>query len=284
MSVFPKVIGYVPAYNAENFILSTLQALAAQTYPNFEILICDDASSDQTWALCQEFCESDSRFKVIRNSRNLGWFETSNQLWLQVSKDSSYCFCNPHDDHPGPEYITELVGLMEATPDSSIGIPGMKNVYSDGIVIDSFYTYASEIKDPVERCFRIAQKDKHHWWAAYHGLYRSKFVQKVYPIRKLAFGEKEFSLDLVSMLKMGFYGPFVTSDQILLTKIYRKSSVSSQWHHNSLNKTALWLLILEEIKKSPLSLKQKSELSKKLNSLLISRLVNRISSLFKKVG
>jgi len=280
MSQFPKVIGFIPAYNSEKFILPTLEALARQTYPNFEIIIGDDASTDKTAEICEAFCNKDPRFSLQRNSKNLGWFKTSEMLWLESAKRGKYCFTNPHDDLPYPNYISELVGLMEANSEVSIAIPGMENEYWDS-TLNSFYTDPSEIKDPVERSFRIAKKDVHHWWAAYHGLHRSEWVSKIYPIEKLPFGEPEFSLDLISILKMGFYGSFVTSNQILLKKVYGKNSVSAQWMHNSKNKAALWIRLLKEIDSSPLSSSEKRNLKNRLYLLLTSRIKNRLSSLFK---
>lgn len=279
MEPFPKVIGFIPTYKSEQFILKTLEALAAQTYPNFEIIIGDDASPDQTYSVCEEFCRSDARFRLIRNEKNLGWFDSSENLWLQSAKGSKYCFCNPHDDLPYPDFISELVTLMEKNPVASLAIPGMENEYWDQ-TISSFYTQASNLDDAVERCMTIIRKDQHHWWAAFHGMHRSEVVSKIFPVGKLAFGEKEFSLDLIIMLKMAFYGSFVTSDRILFKKVYLKNSVSNRWKHNKINKAALWVATLKEIKNAPLSGLQKKDLNRRLYALLATRVSNRVSSLF----
>ncbi|WP_169719249.1 glycosyltransferase family 2 protein [Algoriphagus mannitolivorans] len=280
MSHPPKVIGFVPAYNAENFILNTLEHLAAQTYSNFEIIIADDASTDRTSELCEAFCEKDSRFTLIKNPQNLGWHTNTESLWLESAKRGKYCFVNPHDDIPYPNFISDLVALMEANPNLSLAIPGMENEYWNS-TINSFYTDASDIEDPVERCFRVAKKDAEFWWAAYHALHRSDLIPKVFPLPKLAFGEREFSMDLILLLKMGFYGPFATSDKILFKKIYSKNSVSIQWKHNSKNKAALWIRILKEIESSPLSPSERKELRKRLWTLLGSRAKKRVIELFK---
>jgi glycosyltransferase involved in cell wall biosynthesis len=281
MSSEPKVIGFVPAYNAEKFILKTLDALAKQTYSNFEILLCDDASSDGTAEICKDFCHKDPRFIFSQNSKNQGWIRTSERLWLESAKESKYCFINPHDDLPYPDFISELVRLMEENPKASLAIPGMENEYWDNSIIKAFYTHASDIENVVDRCFEVSKKDKVFWWAAYHGLHRSEFIPKIYPIDKLAFGEKEFSLDLISLLKIAFFGTLVTSEKILLKKVYSKTSVSTQWNHNTLNNAALWWAILKEIKKSPLSMNQKIQLKLKLYHLLMSRIINRAKNLFK---
>lgn len=97
---FPKVIGFLPSFKAERFILKTLEALALQTYPNFEIWICDDASPDRTGELCKEFCVQDSRFKFFQNPQNIGWWKTWVLMWDLCAKESVYSFYHPHEEIP----------------------------------------------------------------------------------------------------------------------------------------------------------------------------------------
>ncbi len=58
-------------FNRANFIRRTLETIVGQTYPYFEVLICDDCSTDNTEAICQEFVKRDSRFKYVKNKQNL---------------------------------------------------------------------------------------------------------------------------------------------------------------------------------------------------------------------
>ena len=58
-------------FNRANFIRRTLETIAGQTYPYFEVLICDDCSTDNTEGICQEFVTHDSRFKYLKNNENL---------------------------------------------------------------------------------------------------------------------------------------------------------------------------------------------------------------------
>ncbi len=275
MDKFPKVIGFVPTYNASSFIENTLNALAAQEYPNFEIWICDDASSDTTLEICQRYAEKDSRFKVWGNERNLGWFKTSQNLWLAAARESDFCFTNPHDDIPSPRYISELASLLITNRGASLAIPGMENEYHDQ-TIHSFYTHASGDLDVVDRTMVIIHRNIHHWWAPFHGLHRSESVLKAYPISTLSFGEKEFSLDLVAIMKMGFYGQFVTSDKILFKKVYRKKSVSAGWSHGLTNRLGLWHTILKEIRNSSLQNDIKSAIYRRIISLGFQKLNSRI--------
>ncbi len=276
MNNLPKVIGYVPAYNASKFILSTLEKLESQTYPNLEIIICDDASTDDTFEICQEFVRNHPRFRLIRNEKNLGWLKTSDKCWKLASEQSTYCFYNAHDDHPRQDYVDQLVELLEANPATVLAIPGMKNVYSDGIIIESFYKAASNEGDLPKRTLKVAKRNIHHWWSAYHGLHRSTTVQAILPLSPLPFGEPEYSVDLVWMVKMALQGEFVTSEKILLEKNYLKDSVSSGWKHSSFNRFALWTSILSEIRKSKITPNNKKEIWKMLLVLAGSKFKSRI--------
>src|SRR5918993_5298269 len=61
----PLVSIGVPVYNGERFLARTLQSLLAQTYTNLEIIICDNASTDGTEAICREFAARDSRIRYL---------------------------------------------------------------------------------------------------------------------------------------------------------------------------------------------------------------------------
>jgi len=64
----PFVSVVLPAYNAESFIVETINSILAQTYPHFEILVADDGSRDCTAALVEEMARNDSRIKLLRQS------------------------------------------------------------------------------------------------------------------------------------------------------------------------------------------------------------------------
>ena len=66
----PLVSICIPTYNAEKTVMDTLQSIVNQTYQNLEILVVDNASTDETLSLLQEF--NDSRIKIHRNERNIG--------------------------------------------------------------------------------------------------------------------------------------------------------------------------------------------------------------------
>jgi chlorobactene glucosyltransferase len=58
----------IPVRNEEDAIISLLQSIQKQDYPHYEVLILDDASTDDTLRICNAFCKNDSRFSVIKGN------------------------------------------------------------------------------------------------------------------------------------------------------------------------------------------------------------------------
>ena len=75
-----KISVVLCTYNGEKYLSEQLDTLIRQTYSFYELIICDDASTDSTLAIIREFEKKDTRIKVFQNSSNLGFnknFETA---------------------------------------------------------------------------------------------------------------------------------------------------------------------------------------------------------------
>lgn len=62
----------VPTYNGEAYLKECLESIRAQTFTDFEVIIVDDESSDETLAIAKEFAQRDNRFRIHRNPKRLG--------------------------------------------------------------------------------------------------------------------------------------------------------------------------------------------------------------------
>lgn len=67
----PKVTIMIPTYNQEEYIAEAIESALAQDYPNLEIIVADDCSTDNTAQISHKY-ESDARFHYHKNSKNLG--------------------------------------------------------------------------------------------------------------------------------------------------------------------------------------------------------------------
>lgn len=71
-STVPTISVCIPTYNGAAFLADTLASVAAQTFADFEVLIVDDGSSDDTLAIAERFAAAEPRARVIRNAERAG--------------------------------------------------------------------------------------------------------------------------------------------------------------------------------------------------------------------
>ncbi|SFU27323.1 hypothetical protein SAMN05216480_101137 [Pustulibacterium marinum] len=107
----PLVSIITPTYNSEKFISETIQSVQNQTYPYWEMLIADDASSDDTRAIVSKFQQEDSRIKLIPLTKNRGAGYARNKA-INMSSGRYIAFLDG-DDCWKPEKLEKQVTLME---------------------------------------------------------------------------------------------------------------------------------------------------------------------------
>ena len=61
----------MPAYNCEKYVVEAINSILAQTYRNWELLVLDDGSKDNTLRIIEEFSQKDSRIKALPNGKNI---------------------------------------------------------------------------------------------------------------------------------------------------------------------------------------------------------------------
>lgn len=74
----PTISVITPSYNSSKFIGDAIESVQAQTYANWEMIICDDCSKDQTVEIVEKYAEQDSRVKLIKLKENSGAAVTRN--------------------------------------------------------------------------------------------------------------------------------------------------------------------------------------------------------------
>lgn len=110
----PLVTMALLTYNNARNVLPAFQSLQAQDYPNLEILIHDDASSDDTIELCRRHAEGDHRVRFKKNIRNLGAW--NNLAAAAEDARGEYMCWACAGDCWDPNYVTVLVERLMARP------------------------------------------------------------------------------------------------------------------------------------------------------------------------
>ena len=73
MPAMPLVSVVMGTYNGQQFLKEQMDTLLQQTYPELEFVICDDLSTDATYQVLQEYAAADSRIRLFKNEKNLGY-------------------------------------------------------------------------------------------------------------------------------------------------------------------------------------------------------------------
>jgi hypothetical protein len=108
----------LPVYNGERWLSEAVDSILAQTFTDFELILSDNASTDGTAALCQEYAHQDSRVRYVRNGRNIGGNPNSTQVFLMARGE--YFRWAAHDDRCEPSLLERLVKDLDDHPDASV--------------------------------------------------------------------------------------------------------------------------------------------------------------------
>ncbi len=83
-------------YNGSKFLREQIDSILCQTIIDFEIVVCDDGSTDSTLQILQEYASKDTRFKIFQNQHNLG-FKKNFEHILSLCKGEFIAFCDQDD-------------------------------------------------------------------------------------------------------------------------------------------------------------------------------------------
>src|SRR5207244_11742434 len=114
MSRKPRLSIAVPVRNGGRFIGQTLDSLLAQNYSDFELIISDNASTDQTEAVCQAYAVRDRRIRYHRSSQDFGSARNYNYLFQQARAE--YFKWAAADDLYAPEFVGRCTEVLEHDP------------------------------------------------------------------------------------------------------------------------------------------------------------------------
>ena len=103
-----KVSILIPVYNVRLYLQKCLDSVIAQTYSDLQVVLIDDGSTDDSWRICQQYAEKDSRLEVYHQD-NCGVATTRNRLLEKIKGD--YVLFVDADDWIEPDMVQYLVGL-----------------------------------------------------------------------------------------------------------------------------------------------------------------------------
>lgn len=119
----------VPVYNASKYLRECIESILVQSYHNFELILVDDGSKDNSLEICQSYIARDSRI-IVFHQENAG-VSAARNAGLSLARGEYFCFVDS-DDSVEPDMIEKLYNsIIKANADLSIC--GFKNISSKGV-------------------------------------------------------------------------------------------------------------------------------------------------------
>lgn len=111
----PRVSIGLPVFNGARYLSAALESVVAQTFRDWELIICDNASTDGTAGICREFARRDTRVRYYRSEKNRG--AAPNYNWAFGLARGEYFKWADYDDIIAPRFLEECVRVLDREPD-----------------------------------------------------------------------------------------------------------------------------------------------------------------------
>ena len=221
----PKISIGLPIYNSQKFIRKRLENILSQTFNDFELLISDNASTDDSVKICKEFMEKDSRIKLYVQNKNIGQFNNYNFILDQAL--GKYFLWIADDDLLSPKFLEKNFNVLEADKKIVTSISRLKmfgdftnsleekknNTFFKKIEIKiktraaymDCFPVSGEYEDRVSKFFKKCRHSQ-----VFYGLHRTDAIKKC-KVTKSFLGQDTFYA--LSLLR---YGEIHVIDDVLM--------------------------------------------------------------------
>jgi len=292
MSVSPLVTIGLPVFNRERFVRQSIESLLNQTFRDFQLIISDNASTDGTGKICEEYARKDRRVRYFRNSENIGLSPNFNRAFSL--SESPYFKWSTSDDYWASTMIERALEIMEADRSIVLCYPKTTLVNQEGGDAQPYEDNLHLVSDdPKERFIKllgqIALAHQHTGLIRAESLSRTHLLG-VYP-----------GSDVVLLAELTLYGKFFEIPERLYFRRFHEESSSwlrtSQEHQNkfylssksskvSMNRWRRYLGLMSAVHTAPVGLRDRWSLYRYIGRLMRwdrNALVAEVAARFKTV-
>jgi glycosyltransferase involved in cell wall biosynthesis len=130
----PPVVSIgLPVYNGERYLDATIRSILRQDFPDLELIVCDNASTDATGEICRQHAAADRRVIYHRQPRNLGAGPNYDDCFHRAR--GHYFKWAAHDDLLAPDYLSRAVAALDRAPEAVLCTTGITEIGPEGEVL-----------------------------------------------------------------------------------------------------------------------------------------------------
>lgn len=137
----PLVSIGMPVRNGADHLRGALESLRSQTYHHFEIFISDNASTDATREICEEYAKKDPRVRFVRHEKNIG--AIPNFAFLKQNASGDYFMWAAYDDLWDPRFLASCVGVLERDPSLALVMSDFNRFDMESGVVEHYHALES---------------------------------------------------------------------------------------------------------------------------------------------
>ena len=208
----PLVSIGLPTYNGAGHLRDALDSLLAQDYPNLELLVSDNASTDETPTITTEYAQRDPRVRVVRQQSNIG--PTANFTYVLRESHGAFFMWAADDDRWDRDYVSACLAALEANPRAVMAASSVQFIEGEdehpaaSHVPELFDNPDLSSPDPAVRIARLLSRAG---WYLVYGLIRRSAADAIRPIAPA------YGWDVIVMAELATRGPIVVVPRALFT-------------------------------------------------------------------
>jgi glycosyltransferase involved in cell wall biosynthesis len=126
----PRISVVMSVYDGGRFLRASIESILTQTYGDFEFLIVDDASKDDSLEILRNFAEKDGRITIIRNEQNIGLTKSLNRALKRARGE--YVARHDADDLAEPARFEAQIGVLQGHPECDVVGTGYHVIDAEG--------------------------------------------------------------------------------------------------------------------------------------------------------
>ena len=203
----PRVSVGLPVYNGAKYLHQSVQSLLRQDFEDFELLISDNASTDETEEICRSYAAKDSRIRYRRNRTNIG-SARNYRMVFESARGEFFKWCS-HDDVCRPAFLRRCLEVFDAET-ASVGL-----VYPLCELIDEFGRVIGRAQGSVEARQTRAHRRLAHVLRNFSYAYPIWGVIRTESLRKSGLTGSVWYWDEVLLAELALYGEIVEIPEVL---------------------------------------------------------------------
>jgi glycosyltransferase involved in cell wall biosynthesis len=188
----PRLTIGLPVYNGERYLAEAMDALLAQTFTDFELIISDNGSTDRTAEIARHYAEIDPRVRYVHHPQNRG--STFNHNFVADQTRGEFFKWASHDDLYAPDLLERCIEALDSRPEIVLAHAWTAFIDQEGEGTNAIdYPLTTDVADPVERFRSLLYT---HGGDDFYGVIRTSVLRQIKPFGSFHWADRTIVAEL----------------------------------------------------------------------------------------